>query len=128
MAQPCHCSGAGWMPGPGTSMGLRRDSVCVCVLAGGGGGGGNLKKKKKKRFVFRMQGSVGLGNLIPVHVEVLILLIYKGQFLFVCFCLFRAAQVAYGGSQAVGCIGATAARLCHSHSHSGSDLHLQPMP
>ena len=31
-----------------------------------------------------------------------------------------------GGSQARSRVGATAARLCHSHSNSGSELHLQP--
>ena len=46
-------------------------------------------------------------------------------FLFV-FCLFRAAPVAYGGSQARGLIGAIAVGLYHSHSNSGSELHLQP--
>ena len=46
--------------------------------------------------------------------------------LFVCFvfCLFRAAPKAYGGSQARGSIGAIAARLCQSHSNSGSQLRL----
>ena len=39
-------------------------------------------------------------------------------------CLFRAALVAYGGSQARGLIGATAASLHHSHSHLGSEPHL----
>ena len=32
------------------------------------------------------------------------------------FCLFRAAPVAYGGSQARGQMGASAAGLRHSHS------------
>ena len=40
------------------------------------------------------------------------------------FGLFRAAPVAYGGSQARGPIGAVAAGLHHSHSNSGSELHL----
>ena len=41
------------------------------------------------------------------------------------FCLFRAAPAAYGGSQ--GLTGAVAAGLCHSHSHAGSEPHLQPV-
>ena len=42
---------------------------------------------------------------------------------------FRAAPVAYGGSQARGWIGgAVAASLCHSHSNVGSRLRLQPTP
>ena len=36
--------------------------------------------------------------------------------------------VAYGGSQARGPIGATAAGLCHSHSNVGSEPRLQPTP
>ena len=35
-------------------------------------------------------------------------------------CLFRAAPMAYGNSQARGQIGAVAAGLCHSHSKVGS--------
>ena len=42
--------------------------------------------------------------------------------LFVCFCLFRAAPVAHGGSQARGGIGAVAAGLHHSHSNARSEL------
>ena len=42
--------------------------------------------------------------------------------------LFRAALAAYGGSQARGRIGATAAGLNHSHSNAGSEPHLQPTP
>ena len=38
------------------------------------------------------------------------------------FCLFRAAPVAYGGSQARGWIRAVAAGLWHSHSIAGSEL------
>ena len=44
------------------------------------------------------------------------------------FLLFRAAPVAYGGSQARGPIGATAAGLCQSHSHMGPEPHLRPTP
>ena len=39
------------------------------------------------------------------------------------FCLFRPTSAAYGGSQARGLIGATAAGLRHSHSNSGSLTH-----
>ena len=49
-------------------------------------------------------------------------------FFFFHFCLFRAAAVAYRGSQARGLIGAVAARLHHSHSNVGSELHLRPTP
>ena len=44
------------------------------------------------------------------------------------FGLFRAALVAYGGSQARDLIGAVAASLCHSHSNVGSEPCLQPTP
>ena len=45
-----------------------------------------------------------------------------------CFLLFRAVPVAYGGSQARGPVGAAAARLHHSHSIAGSELHLRCAP
>ena len=53
-------------------------------------------------------------------------------FLLLVFCLFglfRAAPEAYGGSQARGRIGAVAASLQHSHSHSNtrSEPRLQPI-
>ena len=41
-------------------------------------------------------------------------------FVLFCFCIFRAAPVAYGDSQARGLIQAVAARLRHSHSNAGS--------
>ena len=44
------------------------------------------------------------------------------------FLLFRAASMAYGGSQASSQIGAAAAGLHHSHSNSGSKPCLQPTP
>ena len=44
------------------------------------------------------------------------------------FLLFRAAHVAYGGSQTRGPIGATATGLCQNHSNVGSEPHLQPTP
>ena len=50
-------------------------------------------------------------------------------FLFVCFCLFcafRAASIAYGGSQDRGQIRAMATGLGHSHSNARSELHLWP--
>ena len=35
--------------------------------------------------------------------------------------------MAYGSSQARGPVGAAAARLCHSHSNTRSELHLRPI-
>ena len=49
-------------------------------------------------------------------------------YLFICFGLFRAEPVAYGGSQARGGIGFVASCLRHSHSNAGSEPHLQPTP
>jgi len=49
-------------------------------------------------------------------------------FIFLSFCLFRAAPAAYGGFWTRGRIGAVAASLCHSHSNVESELHLQPIP
>ena len=51
--------------------------------------------------------------------------LHKAAFFFF-FCLFRAALVAYGSSQARGGIRATAAGLHHDHSNAGSELFLQP--
>ena len=47
---------------------------------------------------------------------------------FFLFCLFQAASVAYGGSQAKGLIGAVAAGLHQSHSNARSEPHLQLTP
>ena len=44
------------------------------------------------------------------------------------FGLFRTAPATYGSSQARGRIGATAAGLHHSHSNTGSEPCLQPIP
>ena len=44
------------------------------------------------------------------------------------FFFFRAALMAYGGSQARGQMGATAAGLHHSHSNGGSQPNLRPTP
>ena len=55
--------------------------------------------------------------------------VYVGQersfllfiYLLIVFFLFRAAPMAYGGSQARGLMGATAASLRHSHSNARSE-------
>jgi len=49
-------------------------------------------------------------------------------FFFFFSAFFRATLVAYGGFQARGQIGPTAASLHHSCSHVGSKLHLRPTP
>ena len=54
--------------------------------------------------------------------------VYQGTFFFfLSFCLLMAAP-AYGGSQARGLIGSTAASLGHSHSNTGSEPNLRPTP
>ena len=52
------------------------------------------------------------------------------SFFFFLFSFFfsRAAPTAYGGSQARGLIGASAAGLCHHYSNAGSKPRLQPTP
>jgi len=47
---------------------------------------------------------------------------------FFIFCLFRAALVEYGSSQARGQIAAVAASLRQSHSNAGSKPRLRPTP
>ena len=47
---------------------------------------------------------------------------------FFSFCLFRATPTAYGGSQAMGPIGAVATGLHHSHSNARSGPLLSPTP
>ena len=55
------------------------------------------------------------------------LFIHSFIYLFLFF-LFRATPMTYGGSQARGPIGATAASLCQSHSNVGSEPGLRPTP
>ena len=50
------------------------------------------------------------------------------MYIFCLFAIFRATPVAYGGSQAMGRIGAVATGLHQSHSHVGSEPQLQPTP
>ena len=49
-------------------------------------------------------------------------------FYFIFWSFFRATPTAHGGSQARGQIGARTAGLHHSHSNTGSELHLWPRP
>ena len=53
--------------------------------------------------------------------------VFCGVFFFF-FWLFRASPAAYGGSQARGLMGATAAGLYHSHGNARSELRLRPTP
>ena len=67
-------------------------------------------------------GYTNLSNLI----ELCTLFSYFYFILF--FCYFRARPTAYGGSQARGPIGATAASLHNSHSNTGSKPPLRLKP
>ena len=49
-------------------------------------------------------------------------------FSFLAFVFFRAAPAAYGGSEARGLMGVTAAGLHHSYSNARSELRLRPTP
>ena len=49
---------------------------------------------------------------------------WRIKFLCLFIFLFRAAPMAYGGSQARGLIRAVEASLRHSHSNAGTKLHL----
>ena len=60
-------------------------------------------------------------------IDLFIFLFYLFVYLFI-FCLFRAASMAYGGSQARGLIKAVAASLHQSHSNARSEPCLQPIP
>ena len=66
---------------------------------------------------------IGLGRVNGMGVGVGCLLagrLFSFFFFLFVFCLFRAAPAAYGGSQARGSVGATAAGLHPSHSNAGS--------
>ena len=52
----------------------------------------------------------------------------RSRMIFLLLLLFRAAPVAFGGSQARGPIRAVATSLYHSHSNRGSEPCLQPTP
>ena len=58
--------------------------------------------------------------------DILLSFIHSPIFFF--FLPFRAAPMAYGGSQARGPIGATAAGLHHSHSNTRYEPRLRPTP
>ena len=70
------------------------------------------------------QGGASLGRRL--WEGELLLTSYFGNFILYMF--FRAKPMAYGGAQARGGIGAIAAGLRHSHSHSRSKPCLQPIP
>ena len=53
---------------------------------------------------------------------------WKLAFIYLFILLFRAALVAYGGSQARGQIRDVAASLHHSHSTAAPELRLWPAP
>jgi len=63
------------------------------------------------------------------HIYKMGLLCHIYIYYFFCLSAFsRATPAAYGGSQARGPIRAVAVCLCQSHSNSGSEPRLQPIP
>ena len=61
--------------------------------------------------------------------QIIVFLIQSvNYYYFFVFCIFRATPMAYGGFQARGLIGATAAGLCQSHSNGRSEQCLRPTP
>ena len=104
--------------------------------AGGRGKQGHISEVKVyKVSVIRLKSS---GFLMYIMVTLVNTVFYTWNmfrewilcwlFLFAFCFVFRAAPVAYGGSQTRGWIGAVAAGLHHSHSNAKSELHLQPTP
>ena len=74
-----------------------------------------------------VSGSAFWGDLtVIVRISEYCIFFFNYHFFF--FFLFRATPVAYRSFRAKGQIRAAAADLCHSHSHAGSKLHLQPTP
>jgi len=68
------------------------------------------------------------GALICYTSQILHFSFLSSFFFFFLFVFFRAAPAAYGGSQAMGWIRATAADLHHSHNNAGSKPCLWPTP
>ena len=77
--------------------------------------------KKSCTILYFYEKCMQINALVTMSWLIILFFVY----LFI-FLLFRAASVAYGGSQArgpigaKGPIGATAAGLCHNHSNVGS--------
>ena len=69
---------------------------------------------------------VRLFSLRNMHLRFLNVFSFSLSLFFFFFFFFWAAHMTYEGSQARGLIGAVAASLHHSHSNTGSKLHLQP--
>ena len=65
---------------------------------------------------------------IIIYNNIIYYIFFSFFFFFFVFCLFRAAPMACGSSQARGPIGVVATTLHQSHSNSGSEPHLRPTP
>ena len=79
-----------------------------------------------KYTFFGLRWLISLRNQICMYWLICLpyLLVSNSLFIYLFILLFRAAPAAYGGSQARGQIGATAASLCHSHGNTGSKMRL----
>ena len=64
--------------------------------------------------------------LLPFCLHCLCIITLHIPLFYFIFCLFRAAPMAYGSSQARGRIGAAAAGMCYRHSNTGPKSRLCP--
>ena len=93
----------------------------------------NISEKIKKQIIFLVNiYNTKFINTISINpyckTDIRISVKHWLIFFLFCFCLFRAAPMAYRGYQAKGPIRAVATSLCHSHSNLGSKPHLWPTP
>ena len=66
-------------------------------------------------------GSMRIGDLAPSCTGMVLNCLFLSFFIFFVFCRFRAASVAYGGSQARSQVRAVANSICHSHRNVESE-------
>ena len=78
-----------------------------------------------KRVSFWISVFVFLRNVPGMELLDHMVILFLGVFFKI---FFRAAPMAYGGSQTRGQVETVAAGLCHSHSNVGSKPCLQPTP
>ena len=74
-------------------------------------------------FIYSSVNDLGCFHVLDIVNSAAVNIVVDISFFFL---LFRAAPIAYGGSQARGRIRTMAAGLCHSHRNAGSKIHLWP--
>ena len=87
-----------------------------------------LKDNRKKKSSREKKSKLDFGLFSSNFSDVNIFLMAGFIYLFIYVLVFRAALIAYGGSQVRGQIRAAAASLHHSHSNTRSEQHLRPTP